>query len=128
MPTIVLRLDPRMFNNPDLDIRYLLPDLLAARSGGVITDDGYDYLHPPDGPPFLILFLNASNICTLAHVFDVIEDVRLLDNDLRQGVVVAVERKAGPEIAYPPGFCPCHVKTSRYTHACTLTVVRVARR
>ena len=44
MPTIALRLDPRELINPDLDIRYALPDLLVERSGGVLSDDGYDYV------------------------------------------------------------------------------------
>ena len=30
-----------MLENPDADIRYRLPDLLAERSGGIIADDGY---------------------------------------------------------------------------------------
>src|SRR5262245_48205970 len=102
MATLVLRLDPRLLDKPDADIRYLLPDLLAERSGGVITDDGYDYV---GAGPLLVLFLKASKLKpALACVLDVIENVRLLGNDLRQGVAVAVERRGGHEVVFPPGF------------------------
>ena len=102
MHSIVLRLDPRLLDNPDLDIRYVLPDLLADRSGGVIADDGYDYVGER---PYLVLFLKAAELGPATDcVRDVIENVRVLDNDLRRGVVAAVERDGRHEVIYPPGF------------------------
>lgn len=102
MATVVVRLDPWLLDNPDADIRYHLPDLLAGRSGGVIADDGYDYVG--DGP-LLVLFLKASKLkVALACVLDVVENVRVLGNDLRTAAVVAVERDGGHEVVYPPGF------------------------
>jgi hypothetical protein len=102
MYTIILRLDPQLLDNPDADIRYRLPDLLAERSGGLIADDGYDYVGTG---PLLVLFLKASRLKpALACVLDLVENVRVLDNDLRRGVAVAVERKDGHEVVYPPGF------------------------
>jgi hypothetical protein len=100
--TLVVRLDPRLLENPDADIRYRLPDLLAERSGGVISDDGYDYVGEP---PLLVVFLKASKLKpALACILDVIENTRVLDNDLRPAAVVAVEREGGHEVVYPPGF------------------------
>lgn len=108
MPHLILRLDPEFLQNPDLDIRYVLPDLLAARSGGVVQADGYDYVvsgeYPPGARP-LLLYLTATDLdAALAHVRAVIEHERVLDNDLRGGVVVAVERQGSDEVVYPPGF------------------------
>ncbi len=60
MARIVIRLDSQKLDNPDADIRYLLPRLLAERSGGAISDDGYDYVGPDSQ---LILFLKTSNHC-----------------------------------------------------------------
>src|SRR5436305_1272890 len=81
MPTVVVRLDPRLLRNPDADLRYHLPDLLAERSGGVIRDDGYDYVG--EGP-LLVLFLKASELePALACVLDVVQNARVLSNDLR---------------------------------------------
>jgi len=103
MPTIAIRLDPQMLDNPDADIRYELPDVLAERSGGVISDDGYDYVG--EQSPFLVLFLNASELePALACVRDVLANVRVLDNDLRRGAVVAVQRDGRYQVVYPPNF------------------------
>ncbi len=102
MTTLVVRLDPRRLDNPDADIRYLLPDLLAQRSAGVICDDGYDYVGEA---PLLVLFLKVSELePALACVLDVVENVRVLDNDLRPAAVVAVQREGGHEVVYPLGF------------------------
>jgi hypothetical protein len=102
MATVVMRLDPRLLDNPDADLRYRLPELLAGRSAGVISDDGYDYVG--DGP-LLLLFLKASKLKpALACVLDVVENVPVLGNDLRPAAVVAVEREGGHEVVYPPGF------------------------
>jgi hypothetical protein len=102
MHTIVLRLDPGRLENPDLDIRYDLPDLLAERSGGGIANDGYDYA---GDRPFLVLFLKAADLdSALACVRDVIENVRVLGNDLRAAAVVAVRGAGGDEVVYPAGF------------------------
>jgi len=102
MATVVVRLDPRLLDNPDADLRYTLPDLLAERSAGVITDDGYDYVGKA---PLLVLFLKASDLKpALACVLDVVENIRVLDNDLRPATVVAVELGGGHEVVYPPDF------------------------
>ena len=102
MATIAIRLDPQLLDNPDADIRYRLPDLLAERSAGVISDDGYDYVGPQ---PLMVVFLNASRLKpALVCVLDVVENVPVVGCLLRPGAVVAVERKAGWEVVYPPGF------------------------
>ena len=102
MATILVRLDSRRLSNPDVNIRYVLPDLLVERSAGVISDDGYDFVGEES---FLVLFLKAFHLeAALACVLDVVENVRVLDNDLRSAAVVAVQREGGPEVIYPPDF------------------------
>ncbi len=44
MHTIYVRLDPRKLNNPDTDLRHLVPDLIGEVSSGAVKDDGYDYV------------------------------------------------------------------------------------
>jgi hypothetical protein len=74
---------------------------LAEQSGGVISDDGYDYV---GDPPLLVVFLKASKLKpALACVLGVVENTRVRGNDLRRGVVVAVEREGGHEVVYPRG-------------------------
>jgi hypothetical protein len=102
MASLVIQLDPQKLDNPDADIRYRLPDLLAERSGGVIRDDGYDYLGEE---PLLVLFLKVSKLePALECVLDVVENVRVLDNDLRPATVVAVKHRGKQKVVYPVGF------------------------
>src|SRR5262245_26361376 len=102
MATVIVCLDPRLLDNPDADIRYMLPDLLAERSVGIIADDGYDYV---GDAPLLVVFLKVSELKrALACVLNVVENVRLLDNDLRPAAVVTVEREGRHEVVYPPDF------------------------
>ncbi len=101
MKTLAIRLDPQFLDNPDADIRYRLPDLLVARSRGVIAGDGYDYIGPQ---PLMVVFLKTSQLkSALEFILDVIENVPVLGCNLRSAVV-AVERKTGWEVVYPPGF------------------------
>ncbi|MDE7206991.1 MAG: hypothetical protein K2N90_07530 [Lachnospiraceae bacterium] len=44
METILIVLDSRKLENPDLDIRYALPDLLQKYTQNEICDNGYDYI------------------------------------------------------------------------------------
>lgn len=102
MESIVIRLDPQRLDNPDADIRYLLPDLIVERSAGLISDDGYDYAGEP---PFLIVFLKASELQPAVEcIIGVVENARLLDNDLRRAAVIAVERNGAHEVLYPQEF------------------------
>ena len=89
MHTLIIKLRADELQNPDLDIRYVLPDLLAQHSGGVISDDGYDYVGDAHD---LVLFLKASDLeRATACIIQVITTVSVLGNDLRTGAVVAVD-------------------------------------
>ena len=44
METICIVLDPEKMSNPDLDIRYILPDRVDEFTEGKAFDNGYDYL------------------------------------------------------------------------------------
>src|ERR1700722_13774193 len=97
--SIVLRLDPQLLDNPDADIRYMLPDLLAERSGGQICDNGYDYVGKQN---FLMLFLLATAVqSALTCITDVLDNERVLGNDLLKSVTVALERGSDYEVFFP---------------------------
>ena len=40
MQTIVIVLNPGKLENPDLDLRYQIPDRIEELSGGLIKDNG----------------------------------------------------------------------------------------
>ena len=52
MQTIVIVLNPGKLENPDLDLRYQIPDRIEELSGGLIKDNGYDYIDTEDGQPY----------------------------------------------------------------------------
>jgi hypothetical protein len=98
----MIQLNPQTMGNPDLDIRYALPDLLAERSNGMIKDDGYDYV---GDPLVMMLFLEVSDVeKASALIMDVVENVRVLDNDLRSAAVVAVQDGATTRVVYPAAY------------------------
>jgi hypothetical protein len=100
--SIVVRIDPQLLENPDADIRYVLPDLLAERSSGIITDDGYDYMGET---PLLMLYLQVSDLqLALACILDIVQHVRVLGNNLEQAVVVAIKNDNDYEVVYPLNF------------------------
>lgn len=62
MPDIVIRLSPRLLQNPDADLRYLLSDEIIAQGNGLLEDNGYDYATPisEGGSTDLLLFLSTD--------------------------------------------------------------------
>jgi hypothetical protein len=95
-----IALNPAALENPDLDLRYVLPDLLTQRSGGLIQDDGYDY--GSDGRE-LSVFVKADNFDQAAQeIVNLIENTTVLGNDLRKAATVSLERGGVSEVIYPP--------------------------
>jgi hypothetical protein len=101
--TILIQLDPGKLSNPDLDIRYLLPDMISDRSGGRIVADGYDYVGESRAP-CLVLFLKTDDAtAALPVVIEVLQTERVLDNDLSE-LPVAIEDGTEFRVVYPPDF------------------------
>ena len=105
MATIVIRIDPEALDDPDLDLRYEIPDLLEQRSGGQLSDRGYTHESDTDA---LLLFLAASDLSTaLPHVITLLENDRLHGNDLATAALVGTSPHELHEVeelavAYPP--------------------------
>ncbi|HEX7643311.1 MAG TPA: hypothetical protein VF472_13985 [Burkholderiaceae bacterium] len=58
MTSIKIVLDPARLNNPDLDIRYKLPeDIIRSFGDCSLIDDGYDYEDPG---PLLAMYLRSD--------------------------------------------------------------------
>lgn len=49
MQTIIITLDPADLVNPDLDLRYCIPERIEEASNGIIQDNGYDYIDVEEG-------------------------------------------------------------------------------
>jgi hypothetical protein len=101
--TIIIQLDPGKLRNPDLDIRYDLPDLICSRSGEQIIADGYDYVGESRAP-CLHLFLKTDDAdAALPVVIEVLKSEKVLDNDLSE-VPVAIEDGEEFRVVYPADF------------------------
>lgn len=51
MQTIIVLLNPGKLENPDMDLRYCIPDRIQEVSNSVIQDNGYDYIDTEEGQP-----------------------------------------------------------------------------
>ena len=79
MQTILIVLDSEKLDNPDLDIRYLLPDRIQEYTDGQIVDNGYDYLNSDEMGIWLDTDDAAQNV---EKVIELIKSEQILDNDL----------------------------------------------
>lgn len=87
MQTIIVKLDAGKLANPDLDIRYRLPEKIEAFTAGKVKENGYDYL----GEKELGIWLAAENAS--AQVQDVIaclKKKRFAGNDLSMAAQIYI--------------------------------------
>jgi hypothetical protein len=103
MATIIVQLDPTLLENPDLDIRYKLPDLLVERSSGLLQDVGYDYAGEPSTPCLLLLFETEAAQQAVPVIVDVLRSERVLGNNLSD-VPVAIQDGEQFRVLHPPNF------------------------
>ena len=63
MQTIIMLLNPGKLQNPDLDLRYLVPDRIEEVSASLVKDNGYDYIDAEAGQPgpLLGIWLETEN-------------------------------------------------------------------
>lgn len=79
MQTIIVKLDAGKLANPDLDIRYKLPEKIEAFTAGKVKENGYDYL----GEKELGIWLAAEDAGTqVQDVISCLKKKRFAGNDL----------------------------------------------
>ncbi len=94
MQTIIIVLDPEKLENPDLDLRYLIPDRIEEVSNGAIQDNGYDYIETEGrqlGSSLLGVWLEtesaAENWPLIVKLF---QEEKFLENDLSKSVEIFI--------------------------------------
>ncbi|HEY0591021.1 MAG TPA: hypothetical protein VGE86_03555 [Thermoanaerobaculia bacterium] len=88
MPSIVIRLDPELLDDPNLDLRYRIPDMIAARSSGLVAGDGYDYEEETDA---MQIYLQAADLdAALPLVIAFLRTEHLFGNDLASAATVGI--------------------------------------
>jgi len=89
MGHIAIRLNPEKMSNPDLDVRYELPDLVNERTDGRIRDDGYDYASEDDNT--LIVYLAcASPVADVQEVIRILREYEVCGNRVLDSAVVGI--------------------------------------
>ena len=97
MQTIIITLDSRKMDNPDLDIRYILPDRIDEYTDGQITDNGFDYITGD----IMGIWLETENASeNIDKVISLIESEEILDNDLSRAAEVFISEEECAELEH----------------------------
>ena len=95
MQTIIIVLDSRKMQNPDLDIRYILPDRIDEYTNGRASDNGYDYISDDE----LAVWLSTEDAeRDVKDVIELIKTEKFLDNDLTRCAQVYISDKDCAEL------------------------------
>lgn len=87
MQTIIIKLDSRRLENPDLDIRYLLPERIEELTENRVSDNGYDYLNGFE----LAMWLEAENAeAEIGNIVELIKTEKFCENDLSESAEIFV--------------------------------------
>lgn len=95
MQTIVIVLDARKMANPDLDIRYDLPERIEEYTNNKITDNGYDYITDAE----LGLWLETDD--AEKNVFEIIQLIKsekFSGNDLSETADIYISEEECAEL------------------------------
>lgn len=90
MQTIVIVLDAAKMTNPDLDIRYTLPDRIEEYTNNQIKDNGYDYLSETE----LGIWLETDDsIKNVEQIIKLLNAEIFLENDLSQSAQIYISEE-----------------------------------
>ena len=95
MQTILILLDSEKMENPDLDIRYLLPDRIDEYTDGQIRDNGYDYLN---GDVMGIWLETEDAEVSVEKVIELITSEQILENDLSKSAEIYISEEDSAEL------------------------------
>lgn len=97
MQSIIVSMDSRKMENPDLDIRYTLPDRIEEWSQGAVQDNGYDYIGE-DGCVLAVWLKTEDAEGWWPKILELLKTEKFEDNDLSQSVQVLVSEKPNAEL------------------------------
>ena len=83
--------------NPDLDIRYTMPDRIEEWSEGAVTDDGYDYVDE-DGHILAVWLETEDAEAWWPKIVELLKEEQFEGNDLSKSAQVLIADEAGAEI------------------------------
>ena len=96
MSAIVISMDSRKMKNPDLDIRYLLPDRIEEWSGGAVNDDGYEYVDE-EGHILAVWLKTEDAEGWWPKIVELLKTEQFCENDLSRSAQVLISEESGAE-------------------------------
>ena len=96
--SIIISMDSRKMENPDLDIRYTLPDRIEEWSQGAVQDNGYDYVGE-EGHILAVWLKTEDAEGWWPKILGLLKTERFEDNDLSRSAQVLVSEKPNAELA-----------------------------
>lgn len=97
MQTIIIVLDSKKMTNPDLDIRYALPERIEEYTNNLIKDNGYDYLSNTE----LGLWLETDDsVNNVEKIIQLIKTEIILENDLSQIADIFISEEECAEVEH----------------------------
>ena len=85
-------------DNPDLDIRYTLPDRIEEWSQGAVQDNGYDYVDE-EGHILAVWLKTEDAEGWWPKILELLKTEKFEDNDLSRSAQVLVSEKPNAELA-----------------------------
>ena len=101
MQTIILLLNPGRLTNPDMDLRYLLPDRIEEVSGSRSLDNGYDFLDAEKGQPGPLMGIWLTSVDAQANwpiVLDLLRSEQFKGNDLSKSAQIYISQRDTDEL------------------------------
>lgn len=95
METIIVLLDSKKLDNPDLDIIYNLPDKVETYTNNEIQDNGYDYITNTE---IAIWLQTKSAKDSYGKVLEVIKEFMFCDNDLSKTAKIYISTQESAPI------------------------------
>lgn len=95
MQTIIITLDSRKLENPDLDILYQLPDILDEYTNHRVFDNGYDYLSETE----IGIWLSCEDAKQdVKSVIEYLSNHKVCRNDLIKSTSIYISSKETAEL------------------------------
>ncbi len=92
--TIIIKLDSKKLENPDLDIRYKLPERIEDITKNKVSDNGYDYLTNTE----LLIFLKSEELGEIYTIYKLFREEKICDNDLSKCSEMFVSNEENADI------------------------------
>lgn len=97
MQTIIIKLDAQKLTNPDLDMRYTIPDYIEAQTNKQITDNGYDYVNE-SGTELAIWLATEDAAAQVQNVIHCLKTRLFCGNDLSQTAQIYISEQENAEL------------------------------